>query len=236
LAKGGREGFDGSIALIRKEKKIEMKRTIFLVAIGIMISSLLAFGQQVYRWTDEKGTIHLTDDPTLVPEKFRDQIKEKEPPKEPAPPAVPKPSKEVPPKGASSKETPAKQEPQQTPVKPQSKQAPVKQEPTPAPDQKDLMGRGEDWWRARVREWNEKLLSAQKNYESVNADWKGREKELEQSKFKPDSLKRKLRAEVQTLEGKAKDLERQIAEAKNMLEKVLPKEAEQYRADPNWLK
>ena len=211
-----------------KEKKIEMKRTIFLVAIGIMISSLLAFGQQVYRWTDEKGTIHLTDDPTLVPEKFRDQIKEKELPKEPAPPAVPKPSKEVPTKGAPSKGGPSRDAP--------PKEIPPKQEPKPAPEQKDLLGRGEDWWRARVREWNEKLLTAQKNYESANADWKGREKELEQSKFKPESLKRKLRAEVQTLEGKAKDLERQIAEAKNMLEKVLPKEAEQYRADPNWLK
>ena len=112
----------------------------------------------------------------------------------------------------------------------------MKPEPKPTPEQKDLLGRGEDWWRARAKEWNEKLLSAQKNYESANADWKSKEKELEQSKFKPDSLKRKLRAEIQTLEGRAKDWERQIAEAKNMLEKVLPKEAEQDRADPNWLK
>ncbi len=212
-----------------------MKRIIFLVALGIIISSLPAFGQQVYRWTDEKGTIHLTDDPTLVPEKFRDQIKEKEPPKEPAPPAASKPSKEAPSKGVPPKEIPVKPESKQAPVKPESKQAPVKPEPTP-PSQKDLLGRGEDWWRARVREWNEKLLSAQKNYESAHADWKSKEKELEQSKFKPDSLKRKLKAEIPKLEAKAKDWERQVAEAKNMLQKVLPKEAEQYRADPNWLK
>ena len=85
-------------ALIRKEKKIEMKGMIFLAVIGIMIPSLLAFGQQVYRWTDEKGTIHLTDDPTLVPEKFREQIKEKELPKEPAPRQLPNPPKKPPPK------------------------------------------------------------------------------------------------------------------------------------------
>ena len=207
-----------------------MKRTIFLVALGIIISSLPAFGQQVYRWTDEKGTIHLTDDPALVPEKFRDQIKEKELPKEPAPPAPSKPSKGVP-----SKEVPPKPESKQAPVKPQTKQAPVKEESTPAP-QKDLLGRGEDWWRTRVREWNEKLLTAQKNYESAHAEWKSKEKELEQSKFKPDSLKRKLKAEIQTLDRRAKDFQSQIAEAKNMLEKTIPKEAEQYRANPNWLK
>jgi hypothetical protein len=221
----------------QKGEKIEMKRTIILVAVGIMISSLLAFGQQVYRWTDEKGALHFTDDPSLIPEKFRGQIKEKEPPMEPVPPAASAPSKgapskEVAPKGASPKGAP----PQKAPVKEESTQAPVKPEANPAPEQKDLLGRGKGWWQARVREWNGKLLTAQKNYESVYADWKGKEKELEQAKFKPDSLKRKLKAEAQTLEAKAKDWERQIAEAKNMLEKVLPREADQYRADPNWLK
>jgi hypothetical protein len=32
------------------------------------------------------------------------------------------------------------------------------------------------------------------------------------------------------------DQKRQVDEAKNMLEKVLPKQAEESRADPSWLK
>jgi hypothetical protein len=38
------------------------------------------------------------------------------------------------------------------------------------------------------------------------------------------------------LEGKAKDWEKQMMEAKNMLEKVLPKQAEDNRANPDWVK
>jgi len=63
-----------------------------------------------------------------------------------------------------------------------------------------------------------------------------KEKELADAKFKPDSLKRKLKAEIKELEVKVKDRERERNEAKNMLEKVLPKQAEDYKADPAWLK
>jgi seryl-tRNA synthetase len=102
--------------------------------------------------------------------------------------------------------------------------------------QRDALGRGEEWWRARVREWNEKFISAQRNYENTYSEWKAMEKELEASKFKPDSLKRKLKAEMKALEEKTKDWEKQVEQAKNMLENILPKEAQDYRANPEWLK
>jgi len=38
------------------------------------------------------------------------------------------------------------------------------------------------------------------------------------------------------LEEKLRERERERDEAKNMVEKVLPKEAEDYKADPGWLK
>jgi hypothetical protein len=41
---------------------------------------------------------------------------------------------------------------------------------------------------------------------------------------------------MKELESKAKDWEKQIEDAKNILEKVLPKEADNYHADPAWLK
>jgi seryl-tRNA synthetase len=106
----------------------------------------------------------------------------------------------------------------------------------PSPQQKDMLGRGEEWWRAKTVEWNEKLKTARKNYESAYGERKAKEQELETSKFKPDSFKRKLKAEIKALEEKVKDWEKQMKEAGNMIENVLPKQAQDDRANPDWLK
>ena len=112
--------------------------------------------------------------------------------------------------------------------------------PSPGPQgteaRRDLLGRDEQWWRAKVKEWEDKLQNAQNNYEKAYQAWKSKEKELEDSKIKPDSVKRKIRAEIKDLEEKTKPWEKEVNEARNMLEKVLPREAEEDRADPDWLK
>jgi hypothetical protein len=54
-----------------------MKRY-FVIYLGLMIFlwvPLLSSGGEVYKWEDEKGTVHLTDDPANIPEKYADQIK-----------------------------------------------------------------------------------------------------------------------------------------------------------------
>ena len=188
---------------------------ILFISIGLIFSSFLAFGQEVYKWVDEKGTAHFTDDLGLVPEKYRDQILTEKRPKEPTP--SPSPSLSPPPF-----------EP------PKSTEAGKEAGPTPV--QKDILDRGEEWWRAKAIEWNEKFKTARRNYEMAYSEWKSKENELEASKFKPDSVKRKLKAEIKVLDEKAKDWEKQMEEAKNMLENVLPKQARDYQADPKWLK
>ena len=184
-----------------------MRRMVLLILIVLLSSPWIASDQEIYRYVDEKGTVHFVDDLTLVPEKYRNQVQKKKPPEKPSPPPAPVPSKTVTP---SSRESP--------------------------PAEKDLLGRGEDWWRAKMKEWNDKLLNAQKNYDLTYAALRNKTKELENSKFKPDSLKRKLKAEIKELEAKVKDWERQRDEAKNMVEKVLPRQAENDRANPDWLK
>ena len=87
-----------------------------------------------------------------------------------------------------------------------------------------------------MKEWEDKLKNARTNYEKAHQAWKAKEKELEDSKFKPDSLKRKLKAEIKELEEKTKAHEIEVKEATNMVQKVLPSQAEEDRADPNWLK
>jgi hypothetical protein len=185
-----------------------MKRTGLLILIGLIFCSAVSWGQEVYQWVDEKGTIHFTDDLSLVPERYQNQVQKEKSSKEPSPLLSPQLTTEE--EG--------------------------KKEPKSAPERKDLIGRGEGWWRAKAKEWNEKLLNAQKNYEAAFADYKKKEKELEESKFKPKSLQRKLKSEMKDLEEKANDWKKQIEEAKNMLEKALPKEAEELKADPDWIK
>jgi hypothetical protein len=191
-----------------------MKKIVLLVIIGLTLSSM-AFGQEVYKWVDEKGTAHFTDNLGLVPEKYRDQILTEKRPKEPTP--SPSPSLSPPPF-----------EP------PKSTEAGKEAGPTPV--QKDILGRGEEWWRTKAIEWNEKFKTARRNYEMAYSEWKAKENELEASKFKPDSVKRKLKVEIKVLEEKTKDWEKQMEEANNMLENVLPKQARDYQADPRWLK
>jgi len=192
-----------------------MKKISLIIVAGLLLYSATAFGQEVYRWVDEKGNIHFTDDLTLVPEKYRGQVQQKAPSNEP-PPLQPGPSRPV--------EPPKTMEPErETP-------------PGPEAVHRDMLGRGEEWWRARAKEWNEKLTIAQRNYENAYNEWKAKEQELEESRFKPDSAKRKLQSEIKSLQEKVKDREKEMNEAKNMVEKVLPNEAREYRANPEWLK
>ncbi len=108
--------------------------------------------------------------------------------------------------------------------------------PEPSVEKKDILGRGEDWWRDKAMEWRQKLIKAQKDYAAAQTALKAKEKELAESIYKPDSFKRRLQAEIKVLEEKANDQKNQVDEAKNMLDKVLPKQAEEYRADPSWVR
>jgi hypothetical protein len=207
-----------------------MKHLSLVILVGMVMSSVLVAGQEVYRWVDEKGTVHFADDMSQIPEKYRGEIQKRSLPqaKEPSQPAgfssppAPLPPPPGPPGG------PPGAMPPPGPMRPNYVRSPS--------DRKDILGRGEDWWRGQVREWNAKLAEAQKNYEAAAADLKNKQNELDQAKFKPDSLKRKLRAEIKDLEEKTRESKKEMDEAKNMLEKGLFKQAEEYKADPIWLR
>lgn len=187
-----------------------MKKMSLLITAGLLFYFVLAFGQGVYKWVDEKGTAHFTDDLSLVPEKYRDQVGKTNPQGKPAPPSV-----------ESSESVGREKE--------------IESSPEPVSEQKDLLGRGEEWWRATVSEWNKKWVTARENYEDAYNKWKAKEQELEASQFKPDSVKRKLKAEAKALEENAKDWDKQMEEARNMLDNILPKQAIEYHANPEWL-
>ena len=74
-----------------------MKRASLLIFVGLIFYYASSLGQEVYRWVDEKGTVHFADDLTLVPEKYQGQAQKKvapqEPPPSPFPPSIDHPKR-----------------------------------------------------------------------------------------------------------------------------------------------
>ncbi len=51
-----------------------MRLVIFLISL-LFISSMLSNAGQMYKWVDDEGNLHVTDNPTTIPAKYRDQVK-----------------------------------------------------------------------------------------------------------------------------------------------------------------
>jgi len=60
----------------------------FVLAVVFVVAVFPAYAE-MYKWVDEKGTVHFTDDPSKVPEKYRSDVESRKTPKE-----VPAPKKE----------------------------------------------------------------------------------------------------------------------------------------------
>ena len=63
-----------------------MKITILCVLIS-MVFITPSYGD-MYKWVDEKGTVHFTDDISTIPEKYRQDVEERKAPKETTPPEI----------------------------------------------------------------------------------------------------------------------------------------------------
>jgi len=45
-----------------------------LMCFAVLFLASPSFSQQTYRWTDDKGTVHFTDDPSRVPDRYKEQV------------------------------------------------------------------------------------------------------------------------------------------------------------------
>ena len=45
-----------------------------LMCFAVLFLATPSFSQQTYRWTDDKGTVHFTDDPSRVPDRYKEQV------------------------------------------------------------------------------------------------------------------------------------------------------------------
>lgn len=52
-----------------------MKKTVFIAALTVSLLMIPFLGHpEVYKWLDEKGTVHFTDDNSRIPEKYGQQV------------------------------------------------------------------------------------------------------------------------------------------------------------------
>jgi predicted aspartyl protease len=52
-------------------------RAFLITTLVSLLHASLSFGMQLYRWTDEEGTVHMTEDPSTIPPQFRNQTQKK---------------------------------------------------------------------------------------------------------------------------------------------------------------
>ncbi len=68
---------------------------LILLCIALLAISIPFSHAEMYKWVDDKGTVHFTDDLSTIPEKYRENAETRKPPKEistPQPREQPKPS------------------------------------------------------------------------------------------------------------------------------------------------
>ena len=98
----------------------------------------------------------------------------------------------------------------------------------------DRYGQGEDYWKDQVQPWKKQLKEATENYESTNRKIDSKLEEQSGRFLTPTQVKMK-RVEMDQLREDKSKYEAQMREAKERLNKIA-KEAEEAKADPEWLK
>jgi clan AA aspartic protease (TIGR02281 family) len=106
------------MAMFQRKRNEKMR---FVITLIVMLAVLVPYSYgEMYRWVDEKGTVHFTDDLSSIPERYRSDAETRKPTKESSSPEMKDNSMP-----SSPSETPTPSEPEGTEV--------------------DLLRRGEVW-------------------------------------------------------------------------------------------
>jgi len=100
---------------------------------------------------------------------------------------------------------------------------------------RDMHGMGEDWWRDRVRPWKEKLDDLKARYETAEKIFEERAEDLSRRGF---GNRQTIKSKIIELDASKQDVlkyQGEIAETEETLDRI-SKDAEESKADPDWLK
>lgn len=183
--------------------KTMKKLTIFLITLSLCLIGGLGLPWshgQTYKWVDDQGAVHFTDDLSRVPERYRKGLEKIGTSDEKA---------DTPSQGAA--------------VGPEKKEGPGE----------DLLGRGETYWKGRVKEWREKIKSLEERQDGLRRKYNELVERYNESKSTAERAS--LRKEREQVKADMDRNKAEIEEAKHMLEKKIPEEAEIFKAKREWL-
>lgn len=158
--------------------------------------------RELYRWKDDRGVFHITDDAGKVPAQYRSKAEKFESVESVEPSSV------LPQQGVGGGPAPM------TPI-----------------EQTEQFQRGV--WRARLKEWRDKLTDAEKRLAALE---KKREEALQ--RWGGGAVSGRLNGvqEAQQIEQEIKAVQEEIDEAHNQIEVVIPEEARKAGVPPGWLR
>jgi hypothetical protein len=181
----------------------------YAIAATILCASLV-WGQ-IYRWTDDTGQVHLTDNPSHIPPKHRTDTTVYGMTTPPVPEVSASPDAQAPePLSAPPSQSSAAAEP------------------------RDRLGRGPEYWRALARQWTTELQqhTAERDRLQLLYDYT-----RDLANATRDVWDRgRLEAEVERLGKALADIAQRLVQARTMLQTTLPLEATQLGANPEWLR
>ena len=100
---------------------------------------------------------------------------------------------------------------------------------------RDIYGQDEAYWKAKVRPWKEFLKTAEANYDRTHEMFMKKAMELSRMRFASRGQHRIKIMELDKAKEEMLKYADQLGEAKEALEKI-SKEAEESKANPDWLK
>ena len=99
---------------------------------------------------------------------------------------------------------------------------------------RDRLGRGEEYWKVRVEEWRKKLKESQVKLEALRLKYNELTERFNDSKSSAE--RGTIRKERDQVKSEMDQNRIQIEEAKEILEKKIPEEADLYKAKPEWVR
>lgn len=182
-----------------------------IISLIFLLMFLSASGNaQIYKWSDDKGVVHFTDDVTKIPDQYRSKTDK-----------IGVTEEEV--------ETKTKIDSSSKKSSPGKSNSDRKEDPY-----QDRLGRGEEYWKNRVEEWRKKLRIAQEKTEAARIKYNELTEKFNDSKS--SAQRNQIKRERDQIKHEMDQYKSLIEEAKTMIEKKIPEEAELYKAKPEWIK
>jgi hypothetical protein len=187
-------------------------RSLITLTIVFLIAAGTAFAQvdqqkqaevkksYLYKWIDDKGVAHVTDNLGMVPKQYREKVLVIEQPQR--------------------TEEPAARQPQLSP-------------PSSSEDDQWLEEDRKASWQERMRDARKRLADAKQRYRALD---RKRIEALEKWGGSAASGHLEGRAEADRIEQEMKQVQREIDDARNQIENVIPEEGRKAGIPPGWLR